>query len=60
MSTKILNQYKSLAEKIDKRIHWSKLDYTANQLSAERHKLSYRFRELNDEEENMIGRRGRG
>ena len=47
----LVNKYKSLAKKIDKRINWSELDKTANQLSAECHKLNYRLRELEDEEE---------
>jgi hypothetical protein len=47
----LVNQYKSLAKKIDERIHWSELEKTANQLSAERHKLKYRLRELEEEEE---------
>jgi hypothetical protein len=47
----LVNQYKSLAKKIDERIHWRELDNTANQLSAERHKLNYRLQELEDEEE---------
>jgi hypothetical protein len=47
----LVNKYKSLAKKIDERINWSELDKTANQLSAERHKLNYRLRELEDEEE---------
>ncbi len=32
----LVNQYKSLAKKIDEKIHWRELDNTANQLSAER------------------------
>jgi hypothetical protein len=47
----LVNKYKRLAEKIVKRIHWSELDNTANQLSAEHHKLNYRLRGLEDEEE---------
>jgi hypothetical protein len=47
----LVNKYKSLAKKIDERINWSELDKTANQLSAECHKLNYRLRELEDEEE---------
>jgi hypothetical protein len=47
----LVNQYKSLARKIDERIHWSELDITANHLSAEHHKLNYRLQELEDEEE---------
>ena len=46
----LVNQYKSLAKKIDERINWSELDKTANQLSAERHKLNYRLQELEDKE----------
>ena len=45
----LVNQYKCLAEKINERIHWSELDSTSNQLSAERHKLNFRLRELEDE-----------
>jgi len=44
----LVNQYKSLAEIIDERIHWSKLDKTANQPSAE--SLNYRLRELEDKD----------
>ncbi len=47
----LVNQYKCFAGKIDERINWSKLDNTAKQLSAERHKLNYRLQELEDEEE---------
>ena len=47
----LVNKYKCLARKIDERIHWSELDITANQLSAERHKLNYRLQELEDEGE---------
>jgi hypothetical protein len=47
----LVNQYKCLAKKIDERIHWSELDITANHLSAERHKLNYRLRVLEDEKE---------
>jgi hypothetical protein len=46
----LVKQYKSLAEKMNERIHWSDLDYTANQLHAERHKLNLRLRELEDSE----------
>jgi hypothetical protein len=42
----LVNQYKSLAKKIDETIHWRELDNTANQLSAERHKLNNRLQEL--------------
>ena len=45
----LVNQYKSLAEKINERIHWSELDSTSNQLSAERHKLNFRLQEVEDE-----------
>ncbi len=44
----LINQYKSLAKKIDERINWSELDNTANQLSDERHKLNYRLKELEE------------
>ena len=47
----LVNKYKSLAKKIDERINWSELDQTANQISAERHKLNYRLRGLEEEEE---------
>ena len=47
----LVNQYKSLAKKIDERINWSELDKTANQLSAERHKLNNRLQVLEDKEE---------
>jgi len=47
----LVNQNKSLAKKIDERLHWRELDNTANQLSDERHKLNYRLQELEDEEE---------
>jgi len=47
----LVNKYKSLAKKIDERINWSELDKTANQLSAERHKLNYRLQGLEEEEE---------
>ena len=49
----LVNQYKCLAGKIDERIHW-------RELAAENHTLDYRLRELEDEEKNVIERRGRG
>ena len=45
----LVNQYKCLAGKIDKRINWSELDNTAKQLSTERRKLNNRLQELKNQ-----------